>query len=595
MATDEAMLTEAINAARAGDKTRARDLLTRLLRIDKDYPDHWLWMSAVVETRQEQIYCLQNLQRVDPDNLVARRGLILMGALEARWDEVKPVPPYRKQAWTVDELEIERPRGFRAIMMNPVLRVLFYTTIGVFVVGMLWAGFAGVNIAIRAIPTPDFGATSAAAGAFIITLTPTTTPSATVTPLFRTPTPTPGKPTPLALLLDATYTPTPLYVNTPHPVIEAYRTGIRAHQRGDWDAVILFMQQVVDADPEAADAYYYMGDAQLNLGEPAAALVSFTAAVRIDDAFGAAYLGRALARLALDPEADVEEDFADAIGNASDFGPAYLARAAWRLEAGDVEGALADLIAVETLLPGSPFVPYYRALIAYRAEDYAAALPLAEAAHDGDFTHLPTYLLLGQVNMALGDAEAAAGWLEVYTRYETEDSAAIILLGQALSQTGEFERALEIYEALLALDPENADLYFARGLAYLELGDPESALDDLNRANRLRRNDFDIMLALARALLDAGLPGDAFVQVNDTAPFASGDRQEALIIFYRALALKGIVDNGDESSRPAAIRDFERALELAEFLPADLVELARQCLLELDPPGAVTPTVTPTP
>jgi hypothetical protein len=55
----------------------------------------------------------------------------------------------------------------------------------------------------------------------------------TMTPLVRSPTPTFIGPTPLWMLMEATYTPTPLYVNTPHPISEAYRIGIRAYQRGD--------------------------------------------------------------------------------------------------------------------------------------------------------------------------------------------------------------------------------------------------------------------------------------------------------------------------------------------------------------------------
>jgi tetratricopeptide (TPR) repeat protein len=587
------MLNEAIHAARLGDKTRARDLLTRLLRIDQDHPDHWLWMSAVVDTRQEQIYCLQNLQRIDPKNVVAARGLVLLGAVDADPAAVRPVAPRRRDAWTVAELEIERPRGMRAIMANPFLRFGFYGLATVFVIGMLWLGVNGIR-SLPGEPTPDIDATNAAIGPFA-TLTATITPEPTSTPLFRTPTPTPGMPTPLALLLDATYTPTPLYVNTPHTATEAYRLGLNAHERGDWETVIMFMQQTIDADPDAADAYYYMGEAQMQLGDYPAALASFEAALDLDDTFGAAYFGRAQARLALDHEADVDEDFGSALSYASDFGAVYLARAAHLISRGDLEGAEADLVAAETFLPESPLIPYWRAVIAVQREQYAAALPLAEQAHAGDFTHLPTYRLLGQIHLALGNGADAAEWLTTYTRYQTEDVDALILLGQSLTQAGEHDRALAIYARLLELDPQNAALFHARALAYLETGEPQLALEDLNEANRLDRNNFDILIALTRALIEVGEPGNAFVQANETEPFARSDRQRALLFYYRGLALKAIVENGDESSRPAAIRDLKAALALAPYLPADLADLALQSLLELDPGAEIPPTVTPTP
>ncbi|NJN44252.1 MAG: hypothetical protein HC806_05710 [Anaerolineae bacterium] len=89
----ETMFQEAVKAAREGDKVRARDLLTRLLRVTKNNPEYWLWMSGVVETRQEQLFCLQNLLQLDPKNEIARRGMIMMGETPA--ENVVPVPPHR--------------------------------------------------------------------------------------------------------------------------------------------------------------------------------------------------------------------------------------------------------------------------------------------------------------------------------------------------------------------------------------------------------------------------------------------------------------------------------------------------------------------
>ena len=43
----DTMFQEAVKAAREGDKIRARDLLTRLLRTTKTNPAYWLWMRRV--------------------------------------------------------------------------------------------------------------------------------------------------------------------------------------------------------------------------------------------------------------------------------------------------------------------------------------------------------------------------------------------------------------------------------------------------------------------------------------------------------------------------------------------------------------------
>ena len=80
MAVD-VMLHEAVDAIRRGQRARARDLLTRLLRADQKNPQYWLWMSSVVESSNEQIYCLNSVLKADPHNQSARQGLVLLGAL----------------------------------------------------------------------------------------------------------------------------------------------------------------------------------------------------------------------------------------------------------------------------------------------------------------------------------------------------------------------------------------------------------------------------------------------------------------------------------------------------------------------------------
>lgn len=585
MPTDEAMLQEAISAARSGDKVRSRDLLARLLQIDRDHPEHWLWMSAVVETRQEQVYCLQNLRRLDPDNVIARRGLILMGELEPEAKEVQPVPPQRKIPWTVTELELSRPTGWQALRNHPVARAVFYIAATALTIGLIAAGIRGFNVARPPTPTPDFQATSLAVGV-VITLTPTNTASPTETPLFVTTTPTPSRPTPLALLLEATYTPTPRYVDTPHPQTEAFRLGIVALNRQNWEGMADFMQQTIDLEPDSADAYYYLGLALMEMGEFSRALEAFTTASQMDNLFGPAYLGRALARLALDPDTDVSRDFQNAVTRSSDFGLVYIERARYLIARDQHAEAESDLNTADALLAGSPEVPYLRALSAYLQGDYDTARAQAEEALARDQTALRNYRLLGEIEYAAENPAAAAEWLTTYVRYAPDDVDMLNLLAQALAQSGQLEQALGIFDQLLEDKAFNADVLLGRGLAYLASGDPDAALADLNRANRLRRNDFDIMLALGRALIEADDPGDAYIQFNQTLTLASTDAQQALLYYYRGLALSMLVERGDNSSRPAALRDLRNAENLSDQLPEELAAQIPSLIAALDFPPA---------
>jgi hypothetical protein len=72
--SEDVMLQEAIEAIRQGQRARARDLLTRLLRTNQSNSEYWLWMSSVVDTYKEQVYCLQNVVRLDPKSSAARQA-----------------------------------------------------------------------------------------------------------------------------------------------------------------------------------------------------------------------------------------------------------------------------------------------------------------------------------------------------------------------------------------------------------------------------------------------------------------------------------------------------------------------------------------
>ncbi len=224
--SDDRMLDEAIAAARAGDRARARDLLTQLLRTDQSNPDYWLWMSSIVESPKEKIYCLKSILRLDPDHPVAKRGLILLGAIDAD-DSISPVPPERKDRWQVEEILANQPGFLGRVLANPVARVALVVGAAVILISAIAAGIFGSRER-RAVTQVDdlIRLTLAARPSATITVLP----SPTWTPRFRIPTPTFVRPTPLALLLDATYTPTPLYINTSHPSAEAYRAGIRAYR-----------------------------------------------------------------------------------------------------------------------------------------------------------------------------------------------------------------------------------------------------------------------------------------------------------------------------------------------------------------------------
>src|SRR5918996_100902 len=129
---DDAVFQEAVDALREGNKTRARELLTGLLKTDQNNATYWVWMSSTVDTTKERIYCLQTALKLDPKNAAAKRGLILHGALPPD-ETVQPFPVNRPRAWEEKLLlahEKPRPKGLEALKASPVVRLGGFAVLG---------------------------------------------------------------------------------------------------------------------------------------------------------------------------------------------------------------------------------------------------------------------------------------------------------------------------------------------------------------------------------------------------------------------------------------------------------------------------------
>jgi len=77
----EAMLRSAIEYVKANRKAEARRLLEQIVSVDQMNEQAWLWLSACVDTVEEQTICLENVLDINPNNQKAIKGL---QALQAR-------------------------------------------------------------------------------------------------------------------------------------------------------------------------------------------------------------------------------------------------------------------------------------------------------------------------------------------------------------------------------------------------------------------------------------------------------------------------------------------------------------------------------
>jgi len=71
-------LQQGILAAKAGDKSRAFDLLTRASEVPATSEKAWLWLSSVVNDDSERLFCLDSVLRINSDNAAAQRGAAML-------------------------------------------------------------------------------------------------------------------------------------------------------------------------------------------------------------------------------------------------------------------------------------------------------------------------------------------------------------------------------------------------------------------------------------------------------------------------------------------------------------------------------------
>jgi tetratricopeptide (TPR) repeat protein len=576
----EKMYKAALEAIDQGQTVRARDLFTRLLRSDSSKAEYWLWMSTLVDTNQERIYCLESALRADPDNEAAKRGLIILGARQAGKD-VTPAPLIRRH-WEKEMENVVEPSQslFRRIWGNPILRLVSILVASVVVVALIFGSIYGLRnqpeqvVIYQVSPFPTR------------TPEPTLSPTATRTLVVRSPTPTFLGPTPLWMFLTETYTPVPLYVNTPHPVIEAYRAGIRAYEHSDWTSLLGFMEQAVTAEPDSSDLFYYTGEAYRLMGNYQDAVIAYGQALKLNPKFSPAYLGRALAYEKINPKADIEGELNYAIDNDPYYVDAYLSRARIRIEHNNPLGALDDLLEVESLFPNHPMVYILRAQAYLKLNDLSTAMENALLGHELDQTSLPAYLTLAMVNLANQETQQAIHYIDIYLVYISDDADGWAIKAQAEYLLGNLEQALVACDQGIAADAENAPSWYYRGLIHLEQGDQRTAVNDMVTAVNLDLLNFDYSIGLGKALWADERLNMAIRQFKSAETLAVTDSQRAVVYYFRAQIYEQALNLTE------ARQDWGLILALPpESVPEEWRTLAQDRWEFFNPP---TPTETPT-
>ncbi len=218
MTADDSLLAQGILAARAGEKSTARRLLSQVIQEDPNSEAAWLWLSSVLDTPQGRAHCLRQVLALNPRNQTAQKGLAALEdappapAIVAQTPPAEALPPVETKEPALVEVLPEEPapawqdlvgsqRFWQVTLLS--LAVVASILVGFLLYAVLGGAFAAEEEPVAVVlPSPTPWPRGTLRPTF--TATPTNTATPTHTPTI-TPTPT------------HTYTPTPLPTETPVP------------------------------------------------------------------------------------------------------------------------------------------------------------------------------------------------------------------------------------------------------------------------------------------------------------------------------------------------------------------------------------------
>jgi putative PEP-CTERM system TPR-repeat lipoprotein len=371
----------------------------------------------------------------------------------------------------------------------------------------------------------------------------------------------------------------------------------------DMEGATAFAEQAVTLNPGNAAAWLYKGDLLRMKGEMDSALAAYDEVVK------------------LMPNNSL----------------AYLNKASLEIGARKFDAAQADIDSARKVAPGNLMVRYTQALLDFNQQKPTEALESLQQVLSKAPDHLPSLLLAGAVQAALGSNPQAEQHLKHYLEKDPgnlnarkmlvsvllrsrqpqramdvlapalktgqHDPQVLALSGEAYMQAKDFAKATEYFEKAASLAPKSATLHTALSMSRMAQGETQRGVAELEMASRLdpkssqtnillvmthlRLKEFDKALAVLRTLekehpdnpLIENLKGGIYLGKKDTG-LARASFQKALSLqptYFPAVLNLAQLDMQDKKP-DAAKKRFEAVLEIDKKNPEAMAALARLAL-----------------
>lgn len=309
------------------------------------------------------------------------------------------------------------------------------------------------------------------------------------------------------------------------------------------------------------------------------------------------------------------EDALSAYAKATELRPAnvvpYLSRAHIHINAGKFDAAKAELDVARKQDGQSLHIIYTQALLDFSQGKHAAALESILQVLRVSPDHMPSVLLAGATQYALGATQQAEQHLKRYLERAPGNPYASKLLVATLLKNGETARALKLLTPMLKDAEKDPQLLTLAGEAYMHARDFTKATEYLEKASALAPDTAVIRTALGMSRLAQGEDARGIAELEMATNMDPQPKQAAALLvmthirkkeYDKAIAtvtklekdeatnpllqnLKGVAYLGKKDAASARA-SFQKALSLQpDFFPA-VVSLARLDIQENKPDAA---------